>query len=125
LQNETRPEYLDMAAGMYEVSGYPLTGQALRNRAAVLRGYQPPYNVPMPDTTWPWPGYPQGQPAPTPPWPVPQYPAPTPSGNETEDDSQPPVWTYPNTPASNMQTEGNDSSLMPMLALVGAGLAFS
>ena len=37
LQNETHPESLDMAAGMYEAMGYPYAGQALRQRSAQIR----------------------------------------------------------------------------------------
>ncbi|UQA58592.1 hypothetical protein [Polyangium aurulentum] len=103
LQNEQRPDTLDWTANVYQAMGYPAAAQAIRNRAEMLRS----------ETVWPWPGYPEGQ-----------TPPPGPGGGEME----PPVWTYPGsdvTPADGQQTAGEDSSLMPMLAVLGAGLAFT
>jgi hypothetical protein len=84
--------------------GYPLAAQALRNRAEVLRS-----------GTWPNDGQP-----PQFPQPPPQFP----DGN----DNDPPAWTWPQVDQPPVQqTSGvdGDSSLMPMLALLGAGLAFT
>jgi len=87
LQNEMRPDMLEMAAGVYQNMGYAYAGQALRQRATYLRG---------------------GQAQPTP------------------DDSPdlPPV-TYQDNPPQMTVPEQNKNSLLPALALIGAGLAFT
>ena len=100
LQNETRPDSLDWAANTYQAMGYPFAAQALRNRAEVLRSGS-------------WPMEPPQAPQ------VPQVP-------QAPEDNEPPAWTWPQVdPAPTQQTAGADSSLMPMLALLGAGLAFT
>lgn len=87
LQNETRPDMLEMSALMYQGMGYPYACQALRNRAAYLRG-------------------PQGQPTP-------------------DDSPDMPIVTYPENPPQPPAREENTKSVLPMLALIGAGLAFT
>ena len=57
LQNETHPESLEMAAGMYEAMGYPYAGYALRQRGSYLRtGQTHSTPTPSPDDT---PGVPE------------------------------------------------------------------
>lgn len=87
LQNETRPEALEMAAGMYEAMGYPYAGQALRQRAAYLRG-----------------GLSQGTPVDLP---------------------DMPVVMYPSNPQQTAAPEETKNSLLPLLAILGAGMAFT
>jgi len=87
LQNETRPDSLEMGAAMYDAMGYPFAGQALRQRAAYLRG---------------------GLATPTP-----------------DDLPDMPVVAYPQNPPQTAAPEQNNKSFLPVLALLGAGLAFT
>ncbi len=91
LQNETRPDSLEMVAGMYEAMGHPYAGQALRQRAAYLRG-----------------GHAQSTPTPAP-----------------DDLPESPVVTHPDNSQQTASPEQNNNSFLPLLAILGAGMAFT
>ncbi|UQA60404.1 hypothetical protein [Polyangium aurulentum] len=108
LQQEARPEVIEQVAADFERMGYPITAQTFRAHAAYLRAQQ------------------QGTPPPQqPPWvqPYPQpYPQPPDMPYLPGDDSPPVIVWDPNN--SNAQPQGG-GALVPMLAFLGAGLAFS
>lgn len=53
LQYEKRPQALIEAARHWEAKGFPLAGNALRERAALLRLARRP-RTPAPEIVWPW-----------------------------------------------------------------------
>ena len=59
-QYETRPVMLLEAARNLEVHGHEIAGNALRERAALLR-VASRRRQPFPEIVWPWPGLPEGQ----------------------------------------------------------------
>jgi hypothetical protein len=82
------PDQLDFVAAGYATTGYPLTAQAMWNKAAALR-----------------------------------------AAKEQEQEQTPPdppvIWSYEPPPPTDSASSKNNGSLLPVIAVIGAGLALS
>ncbi|MDI1444705.1 hypothetical protein [Polyangium sp. 6x1] len=131
------PDYLDAAGKYYQSYGFPIAAAAFLARANEVRWLESQYKAgqpqqqsqpqPWPSTPQqpqpqPWPNAPQ-QPQQPPPWGgTPQQPQPWPPDMPNLPDG-PPVVVWDNNPSHAAQT--NEPSLLPIIALIGAGFVFS